>query len=222
MDQVKNLPEITFVQRLVIASAGKDMHHARQIIALDNECARIARQAKEPMMAQIRLAWWRDGLASEEALPAHRSPQMDDLRALPRFRDVREAVIAMIDGWEELILWNGDQPEAMLELYASGRGGGVFTALCPDCAGNAALEGAIWAMWDLAGHLGDEELAGEALAYGRGLIAQQDAVSTGKLPRMLAMLSGSARHDMKQGRAMPLQLTPRLYMRLLRLQILGR
>ncbi|MPT48164.1 MAG: hypothetical protein E2598_07040 [Sphingobium sp.] len=221
MGNGKELPELTFVQRLILASAGGNMDGARQIIALDNECAHIARQAREPMMAQIRLAWWRDGLASEEALPAHRSPQMDALRALDQFGDIRPALIAIIDGWEEMILWNGDQPEAMLEIYASGRGGGFFSALRPDYAGDAALEGAIWSMWDLAGHLGDAELSAAAIAYGRQLLMKKPAMPGG-LPRMLAMLSGAARHDVKRGAAMPMQLTPQLYIRLLRLQIFGR
>jgi len=212
-------PENTPVQRLVLSAAGRRARRAELLFALDNECARIARAAREPMMAQIRLAWWRDGLASADALPAHRSPMMDALRAMEGFPAARDGLIALIDGWEELILWDGDEPDAMLRAYASGRGGGLFEAFAPERGEEARRWGRLWALWDLAGHLDDAELARAAIRQGgelaRGLPARP------LLPRALAMLGGAARRDLARGGAMPAVLTPGLYMRLLRLQIFG-
>ncbi len=211
---------ISPVQRLMIATTGRRRAQAEQIVALDNECAYIAQSAREPMMAQIRLAWWRDGLASEEALPAHRSPMMDALRAVEGFDLMRSGLIAMVDGWEELILWGGEEPQAMLEAHAAGRGGGLFAAFAPDHAEVARKWGQLWALWDLAGHLGDADLANAAIERGKALA--HDLSGVGALPRMLVMLARAARYDLLQGRGMPPSLTPGLYMRLLRLQIFGR
>jgi len=213
-------PENSPIQRLALSVAGARAGRARLVFALDNECARIARVAREPMMAQIRLAWWRDGLASADALPAHRSPVMDALRAMEGFPAVRDHLIALIDGWEELILWDGGEREAMLRVYAEGRGGGLFAAIAPEREEEARLWGGLWALWDLAGHLDDADLARAAID--RGSERARGLPSHPSLPRLLAMLGGAARADLARGRGMPAALTPGLYMRLLRLQIFGR
>lgn len=214
--------EITPIQRLVLAAAGRGAERAGTIFALDAECAGVARAAREPMMAQIRLAWWRDGLSAEDAVPAHRSPVMDALRALPDFAAIRAALVAVVDGWEELILWDGADAGAMLEAYAGGRGAGLFAALSPGHAEGSAAWGRLWALWDLSGHVDDEALARAAVDRGRKLLERAGRLSAARLPRMLAMLAGAARHDIGRGKRAPARLTPGLYMRLLRLQILGR
>ena len=214
--------EITPIQRLVLSAAAGAGERASAIIALDNECARVAISAREPLMAQIRLAWWRDGLNAREAASVHRAPVMDALRSLDDFAAIRDALVAMIDGWEELILWDGADPAVMLQAYAEGRGAGFFAALHPGHAGGSGLPGRLWALWDLSGHLDDEALAAAAIAQGRSLLEQGGGRSYLRLPRMLAMLAGAARHDIASGRRAPSRLTPGLYMRLLRLQIFGR
>jgi len=214
--------EIAPIQRLVLAAAGRGSARAGTIFALDNECAHIARAAREPLMAQIRLAWWRDGLNAAEAVPVHRSPTMDSLRALPDFAAIRAALTAIIDGWEELILWDGADAAAMLEAYAAGRGGGLFAAIAPEDAERASPWGRLWALWDLSGHVDDEALARATVDQGRTVLAVAGKLSAAQLPRILAMLAGAARHDIGRGGRAPSHLTPGLYMRLLRLQILGR
>lgn len=222
VDAVTDMREITPIQRLVLSAGGARRAQAELAVALDNECAHIARSAREPMMAQIRLAWWRDGLASMEALPAHRSPMMDALRSLDDFPAMRDGLIGIIDGWEELILWDGGDRQAMLETYAKGRGEGFFLALAPGREAVARPWGRLWALWDLAGHLDEAELAGAAVAQGAAQVRAMRHGSLSSLPRMLVMLGGAARHDLARGKGMPSVLTTGLYMRLLRLQILGR
>lgn len=210
-------PRITALQRVLAVAAGQARERAERLFMLDNECAHIARVAREPIMAQIRLAWWRDGIASVEPRPEHRSDDMDALRALEGFDEIRAHCIAMIDGWEELILFDGTDPGAMLAAFAQGRGGGLFAAMGQG-QGN---EGAIWALWDVAGHLSDEALAEQATSLGRQRI--EDAVNPEKLrPRMLAMMHAVARDDLRRGRGSPNDLTPGLYLRLLRAQLFGR
>lgn len=208
---------ISPLQRVLIAAAGGGRDRAACLFALDNACAQVARTVHEPLMAQIRLAWWRDGLQAETALAQHRSPDMDAIRALDGFGGMRPHLIAMVDGWEELILFDGADADAMLAAYARGRGDGLFAAFGGAAAGQAA-GGAVWALWDLAGHLGDDALAGAALERARGMAATPHA----RLPRMLAMMAGIARDDVRRGRGAPPDLTPRLYLRLLRAQMFGR
>lgn len=170
-------------------------------------------------MAQIRLAWWRDGIAAQLLPPEHCSPEMEALRAAEGFADARDGLIAMIDGWEALILGEeGDGPD-MLSAYSKGRGAGLFAALAPEYAERSALAGQVWGLWDLAGHVRDAALAEEAIALARSLIEGAGPV---RLPRMLAMMGGVALADIRRGRGASPQLTPGLYARLLRLQIFGR
>lgn len=209
---------ISPLQRVLIAAAGGARDRAACLFLLDNACAQVARTVHEPLMAQIRLAWWRDGLLAETTRAAHRSPEMDALRALEGFGQMQPHLVAMIDGWEELILFDGADPDAMLTAYARGRGGGLFAAF-GGAAESDATDGPVWALWDLVGHLGDEVLAQKAVAIAGEAAAKPRDM---RLPRMLTMMAGVARDDVRRGRAAPPDLTPRLYLRLLRRQILGR
>lgn len=188
-------------------------------MALDNACAQIARQVREPIMVQIRLAWWRDGLRAETLTSEHSAPDLLALRACDGFAEARDGLARLVDGWEELILGGDGGARNMLDAYAAGRGSGLFAALAPEGAARSAAAGEVWALWDLAGHVQDDMLANEALALAR---EKASAVQLHLLPRMLRMMVGAALADVREGRGAPPVLTPALYMRLLRIQILGR
>jgi len=131
---------------------------------------------------------------------------------------MRPHLVAMIDGWEELILFDGADPDAMLIAYARGRGGGLFAAF-GGVSASAAAGGPAWALWDLAGHMDDDALAQKAVAIAHEAATGRRSL---RLPRMLAMMAGAARDDVRRGRGAPPDLTPGLYLRLLRTQIFGR
>ena len=214
-------PEILPFQRLVCAAACASLGRAVHVFALDNACAHIARTVTEPLMAQIRLAWWRDGLTADALGPMHQAPDIAALRAVPDFSSARAGMIALVDGWEALIVRDdAGAGQEILSAYAQGRGGGLFAALAPGHAEYSALAGQIWALWDLAGHVHDPELAGMAIDFARVLVEQQQA--NPRLPRMLAMMAGVAREDVRRGRGAARLLTPRLYGRLVRIQLFGR
>lgn len=213
-------PQISALQRVLVAAAGSARDRAARLFAIDNECAHIARVATEPMMAQIRLAWWRDGILAETLPVEHRSQDMEALRALDGFGDMRAHLVAMIDGWEELILFDGTDADAMLETYARGRGEGLFAAFMQAGDDDRAAAGRLWALWDLAGHLSDERLAAQALAQAANLAG---AITDSRAyPRMLAMMASAARRDILRGHGAPADLTPGLYLHLLRMQFFGR
>ncbi|MDQ4419853.1 hypothetical protein OOT33_05285 [Sphingobium sp. DEHP117] len=206
-------------QALVAAGAGRARARVERIFMLDNACAHIARAAREPIMAQIRLAWWRDGLLADRLTSQHDAPDMVALRAIDGFERARPGLVAMVDGWEELILGGEGGPHDMLMGYAQGRGEGLFAALAPERTEERAAAGRVWALWDLAGHLSDATLAEEAVKLGRE-VAQ--AAITAALPRMLKMLAGPAIADVRRGRGAPPLLTPGLYARMMRIQLFGR
>ncbi|MEZ5656166.1 MAG: hypothetical protein R3E04_09820 [Sphingobium sp.] len=213
-------PQISALQRVLVAAAGGARERAERLFALDNECAHIARVATEPMMAQIRLAWWRDGIMAQTLPAEHRSQDMEALRALDGFADMRAHLVVMIDGWEELILFDGADVDTMLETYAKGRGEGLFAAFLQTGDDGRAAAGRLWALWDLAGHLSDEGLAAKAVAQAADLAG--GITDSRAYPRMLAMMASAARRDALRGQGAPADLTPALYLHLLRMQFFGR
>lgn len=140
-DLIETLPP---VQRLALAYAPAATRHALTgFFALDARLAGIVRNSHEPMLAQLRLAWWR------EALVGGRSG--DPLLALlEQWPGPRETLTGLVAGWEGM---TGAAPlpsAAFLEL-AEARGAG-FAALAE--AGEAALRmGRNWALADIAAHL---------------------------------------------------------------------
>lgn len=89
---------LTPVERLAVAYAPAP---ARTIwlglLALDRRLADAARDGREPIMVQLRLAWWRDRFAE----PATQWPTGEPLLALLRAWDTERAALqALVDGWE--------------------------------------------------------------------------------------------------------------------------
>ena len=173
--------------------------HARGLtlglLALDCRLAGIVRNSREPLLGQVRLAWWRDRFGEQpEAWP-----EGEPLLALLRpWADQSAALSGLVDGWEGLF---GDPPlsgEALGRL-ADGRAsafGGLARLLKaePD---EAIRAGRGWALVDLSGKLGDPDERAEA----RNLAEQQDwrRPSLPRSLRPLAVLHGLARRAMTRG-----------------------
>lgn len=124
------------------------------LFALDRRFAQIVRAAREPMLGQLRLGWWREALA----LPAAQRPVGDAvIAALADWPDTA-ALVALADGWEGLL---GDAPldAAAFAALAGARGEAVAAiARDGDAGGRADAASALgyrWALADLAAHLSD-------------------------------------------------------------------
>ena len=90
------------------------------LLALDHRLSRAVNGASSPLLAQLKLAWWRDRMRE----PAARWPAGEPLlAALARFDAERAALAALVDGWEGLIGEEAD--EAAFERLALARAGAV-------------------------------------------------------------------------------------------------
>lgn len=167
------------------------------IHALDLELARVVAQAREPMLAEIRLAWWREQvqalgrLADPPAQPILRALAGD---ARPRGVDLAE-LAAIEDGHLPHLLEGPRDPAAI----ASARGGPLFVALATalaagplDHGARAAAEvaGAGWAMARLLRDHGASPPAG-----------WQPPPLSARLPRPLLALGQLAAADISAGAA---------------------
>lgn len=154
-----NLPP---VMRLALAYAPRAVRPGwLAAFALDARLAGLVRQAREPLLAQIRLAWWRDRLGEEPAS----WPAGEPLLAAIAAGVERPAELArIVDGWEALL---GEAPLSEAELLAAARGRAQGLLATVPAAEAGAGEGLAlrWALADLAAHLShpDEDASVQAL-----------------------------------------------------------
>lgn len=115
-------------------------------LQLDRRLARIVARTTEPMLGQMRLAWWREALGK----PVTDRPRGDRvLDAIGRDWTGREAaLVAMVDGWEVMVTAKAIGIE---EARALGAGrGAFFAALGGRDDDRLAAAGYRWALADAA------------------------------------------------------------------------
>ncbi len=161
------------------------------LFTIDAYLAGVALGAREPMMARIKLAWWREQGLSVTA-PAN---DLSDVIAL--IAD-KAAVLAQLDtvisGWDSIL---GE--DASLADYAQGRGEGLFAAALALEGRELDQQGAVlargWAMADLARATGDAAV----MEQGRDALAPLPRAVFAGLPRALGVLAILARCDAERG-----------------------
>jgi phytoene synthase len=166
-------------------------------LLLDRRLARIVARTSEPMLGQMRLAWWREALAKPVTDRPRGDAVLDGLGASWEGREA--ALIAMVDAWEVLV--TADTLGAS-EIAAFGSGRGAFFAALDDdhtpaSAARVAVAAFRWAIADAAGGVSDpgerERLVAAGLARGNG---------GGRMPRSLrglAVLEALSLRAMRRG-----------------------
>lgn len=192
------LDECPEVSRIALASAGSRRDIWLAAFALDGRVGRMVLGASEPMLGQMRLAWWRDQLGA----PVSDRPQGDLLLDLigRTWTDNEAALLALVDGWEALL---GQRPfgAADMQRFIDGRAEltcGLASRLgAANAKARAESAGRTWARADLATHASEEGERHRTLDQERG-IARAD----GQLPaalRPLAVIEGLARRSLRAG-----------------------
>ncbi len=144
-------------QKLALLQA--DAAFARVLEAflmLDRRLGRFVSEAKEPILAQMRLAWWRDQLGKPISQRPAGDHILDEVSAC--WSGEEAALIALVDGWEQLLAEPPLPADAATE-FVSGR------AQCFAAAArlhgydtvDAAHCGVAWAFGDLAARVSDPE-----------------------------------------------------------------
>ena len=184
------------------------------LFALDATLAKLARHTREPVAAQLRLAWWRDALGELQTGPVAGQPLLAAIHAAALSAGVTgEQLVRIVDGWEALIASD-------IGTYGRDRGGGLFSAAARVlAAGDAWLgeAGEGWALAELATTSPDAALAKSARMLAEPLLtARRPRVS--REGRTLAALALSARSDL----AARAEGSPARIARLLTLRLTGR
>ena len=188
---------------------------------LDVTLGAVLATGREPLISQIRLAWWREAL---EKLDRERPPAEPLLEALARHvlpADIGGAELATLEaGWAVLLSTEPLTP-GQLDQYAQARGGRLF-ALSARLLGAAEprieAAGRIWALIDLARRSGREAEAQAAIA------AAREGGAGFRWPaalRPLGMLASLARRDAERGLPLEAQGSPGRILRMLRHRLTG-
>jgi len=134
------------------------------LFSLDTALGNVLRTTREPLVGQMRLAWWREALQGLDASGAPAEPVLQSLASavLPLGIEA-SALCGTVDAWEPLL---GDIGNGSIDEHARLRGralfimaGGALGAATDDPVGDAG-EG--WALADLAANLSDPSLASRA------------------------------------------------------------
>nr|ART38503.1 G8 [uncultured bacterium] len=192
------------------------------IWALDARLADIVRTTREPLIGQMRLTWWHDVVTDHAGIKGRGDPLVDALRQAG-ISASPAALISLIDGWE-VLLDAGELNDDALTAFAMARGGGLFRLLADGKGTTEWLEnaGAVWALWDLSGHITNGGTARRALALARALLDAMPAAPQWRNSKPLRIAFGMARQDVMAERRAPATLSPALYGRMLRIALVGR
>lgn len=212
MDLVESLP---LVQRLALSYAPAAARaDTLTLLALDLRLAGIVRRRSEVLLAQLKLAWWRDRLREDPS----RWPAGEPLLArLTTWRGGFDGLLELVDGWEVLLAET--LSPADMRAFAAGRGAAWAALACQSIDPAVAQAGREWALADLALHLRalpEAELARE--------VAQAEPWQEARLPRALrplAVLRGLAGRALHSGSSEVLD-GPRAALAALRIGLVGR
>jgi phytoene synthase len=183
---------------LALAWSGPKVRGALSIaLQFDRRLARIVGRTSEPVLGQMRLAWWREALAKPVAERPRGDVVLDGLGQHWAGREA--ALVAMVDGWETLVTAE-TLGRAEAEAFGTQRGA-FFAAMAdersPAMALRLAAAGLRWAVADAAASVADAQERAALVAAG-----QARTVALGRLPRDLrglAVLDGLARRALARG-----------------------
>jgi len=204
------------VQRLALAYAPRAARlETWAVLALDMRLAGIVRSRREPIMAQLRLAWWRDTLRQPPESWPRGEPILD---ALSDWGDPGR-LATLPEGWEALLA-EELSPDVIAE-YAESRGrayGSLADELGAGEVEDATAAGRLWALADLAANLSEGAERKLVVEYAR---AQPPPPRLPAALRPLTVLAGLARRAIGR-RGAPLLDGPGAALLAMRLGIAGR
>ena len=145
-------------RRLALAYAPASSRAAMLgLLALDAALGTLVQASREPMLAQLRLAWWRDELGKPADRRARGEPV---LGLLAGQAGLGQDLSCLVDGWELLV---GEErvPKGSFDRFAETRGQACAALArqlgAGEHADGAQLAGYQWALAELSPRLSDPD-----------------------------------------------------------------
>lgn len=197
--QIDLRDDLPLVQRLALSySPASSREHVLALLALDTRLAGILRNRSEAMIAQIKLAWWRERLSEDPANWPSGEPLLGLLADWP---NDRSGLVQLVNGWEALLA--DELGEGEMREFAQGRGAAWASLASGAQAETARAAGYQWALADLAmnlEHLDESDLA-RTLVKGEDWSTRAKQEKLPKSLRTLAVLHGLSRRALNKNSA---------------------
>lgn len=198
MERTELIDECPEVSRIALASAGRNRDLWLAAFALDGRIGRMVLGASEPMLGQMRLAWWRDQFSQPVATRPEGDPLLDLIGR--SWEGGESALRELVDGWEALL-----SPRPLSETdrasFIAGRAS-LARALAdragsPSAAREAQCAGTLWALADLAIHA--QEPGERSAALDEAVEFAHDSLRLPRGLRPLSVIGGLARRSLRLG-----------------------
>jgi 15-cis-phytoene synthase len=153
------------------------------LLAFDRRLGDITARASEPLIGQMKLAWWRDALGADAGDRPRGEPLLTALGELDAA--VASRAVDLVNAWE-LLVAEPAWPEDALIAFANERGDAVF-------GGYAALAGKQDHPHELARQWALDDLRQNFGQRAEGAAAAKTILSRGRAWRPLTLLALAAR-----------------------------
>ncbi len=175
--------------QIALAHTPPAMRNALRIyLELDLRLARIVAATSEPMLGQMRLAWWRDMLGKPLAERPSGDAVLDGISE--HWAGQEALLVALVDGWEHMLDETLSEESAL--AFAKGRGAAFSGLGGTECESPATR----WALVDAATHI-SEGAERDMLCALAGNIETSPRLP--KSLRGLAVLDALSRRSLKHG-----------------------
>lgn len=119
--------------RLALAYAPKQVRAGWELLLrFDSRFAGIVGATSEPLIGQMKLAWWRDAIGTAPSMRPKGEPLLAQLSEIGD-PVLEQAVGALVDAWEGLVV-SDEWHAAAIEQFSNRRGAAVFGAYSTLCA----------------------------------------------------------------------------------------
>ncbi len=119
--------------RLALAYAPKRVRAAWELVLrFDTRFARIVGASSEPLIGQMKLAWWRDAIGAAPPIRPKGEPLLSELSEVGD-PELDRVVAALVDAWEGLVVAE-EWTSPMVQRFSEDRGAAVFGAYSKLCA----------------------------------------------------------------------------------------
>lgn len=185
----------------------------------------VLRTTTDPMVARIRLAWWRERLEeldSGTATPGE--PRLEATRILILPRGISGHDLAgLANGWERMLdpfPWSVETSEGiwLRGLLAFGLGARILG----QSDDKLQQAGALWALVDAARHCSDAETRGLLVGRARTIAKGLKGTKVNRRLRPLSMLAALAMRDLSRGEPFESEGTPGRALTMMRHRLIGR
>lgn len=184
----------------------------------------VLRTTTDPMIAQIRLAWWRERLEELETQPAPAEPRLAAAQRLLLPRGISGAdLVALETGWARMLdpfPWSVETSEGI--WFRGVKAFGLAARLLGSPDERLQQAGGLWALVDAARHCSDPETRGLLIERARTIAKGLEGTRFPARLRPLSMLAALAMRDLARGEPFEPEGTPGRALAMLRHRLSGR